>query len=63
MDKRFSNYEERMELANFLIRRNKKTEAKEILNDMVSELESMISTNKKKYRFVYQESQKVLNRL
>jgi hypothetical protein len=63
LDSRFSNYEERMELANFLIRRNKNEDAKEILEEIQSEFKSMIAMNKKKYRFVYQESQKVLSQL
>ncbi|TXD53324.1 MULTISPECIES: hypothetical protein [unclassified Polaribacter] len=63
MDTRFSNYEERMELANFLIRRDKNENAKEILEEIQVEIKSMTDTNKKKYRFVHQESQKVLNQL
>jgi hypothetical protein len=63
VDRRFSNYEERMELVQFLIRRNKKDEAKEILTEIRLEIDSMTSVNKKKYRLVYQESEKVLNQL
>ncbi|PQJ79301.1 hypothetical protein [Polaribacter porphyrae] len=44
IDKRFSNYEERIELADFLVRQDKKEEAKEILQEIIDEINSL--TNK-----------------
>lgn len=63
LNQRFSKYSERLELANFLIRRNKKEEAKEVLEEIQTEMETMTSSNKKRYRFINQESKKVLNQL
>jgi hypothetical protein len=61
MDKRYSNYPERLELSKFLIRRNKKVEAKEILTEMASEITAMTSINKRKYNFIIAEAEKMLN--
>ena len=46
----FSNYEERFILAEFLIDRNKKEEAKEILEAITEESNHFTPTNKKKYK-------------
>jgi len=61
IDKRYSNYPERVELSKFLIRRNKKEDAKEILKALISEIESMTKTNAKKYRSLFIEAEKILN--
>ncbi|SDR72429.1 hypothetical protein SAMN05216503_0621 [Polaribacter sp. KT25b] len=61
VDKRYSNYPERLELSKFLIRRNKKEEAKEILSDITSEITAMNSKNRKKYNSILSEVQKLLN--
>ena len=61
VDKRYSNYPERLELSKFLIRRNKKVEAKEILTEMASEITAMTSINKRKYNFIIAEAEKMLN--
>ncbi len=50
IDTPYGNYNERLELIQFLIRRNKVEEAKEVLNDMYTEIQNMTSTNKKIYR-------------
>jgi hypothetical protein len=61
MDKRYSNYPERLEFSKFLIRRNKKVDAKEILIEISSEITAMTSLNKKKYNFILSETEKLLN--
>lgn len=62
-DKRYSNYGERLELSKFLIRRNKKEDAKIILKEIVAEIENMIENNQRKYKFIYQQSDKLLNEI
>jgi hypothetical protein len=63
VDKRYSNYPERLELSKFLIRINKKEDAKEILNEIVSEIKSMTTSNSKKLRNIFIESGKLLNEI
>ena len=63
VDKRYSNYPERLELSKFLIRQNKKENAKEILTEMVSEITAMTSQNKRKYNAILAEAGKVLNEI
>ena len=63
IDKRYSNYPERVELSKFLIRRNKKEDAKEILTEIISEIESMTKTNAQKYRTLFIEAEKILNEI
>ncbi len=60
-DNRYSNYEERLALSKFLIRRNKESDAKEILNEILTETKTMISANKRKYRFVITEAEKLIS--
>jgi hypothetical protein len=61
IDKRYSNYNERLEFSKFLIRRKNKAAAKEVLNDVVSEIASMTKANSRKYRSVISEAEKILN--
>lgn len=61
IDTRYSNYNERLELSRFLIRRNKKEEAKEILNEIISEIKSMTKVNSRKHRGVFSMAEKILN--
>lgn len=63
VDKRYSNYPERIELCEFLIRRNKKQEAKEILLEITSEIKSMVKTNARKHRYIINKAEKVLNEI
>ncbi|MDX6746596.1 hypothetical protein SHK09_07315 [Polaribacter sp. PL03] len=63
IDKRYSNYEQRLELSNFYIRNNKKEKAKELLQEIVSELKSMSKENFKKYRLLYNEAEKKINEI
>lgn len=62
-DKRYSNYPERLELSKFLIRKNKKQNAKLVLNEVISEIDNMIDNNKRKYRYIYRESKKLFGDL
>lgn len=49
-DLNYSNYNERLYFASFLVRRNKNEEAKEVLQRMMRESENMTTTNSRKYR-------------
>jgi hypothetical protein len=61
IDKRYSNYNERLELSKFLIRRNKIAAAKEILEDIISEIKSITKVNARKHRNVLLEAEKLIN--
>jgi hypothetical protein len=63
VDKRYSNYPERLEFSKFLIRRNKKEDAKEVLSEIASEIKSMTKSNSKKHRYIFIESGKLLNEI
>ena len=63
IDDRYSNYPERLELSKFLIRRNKKKDAKEILTEIITEIASMTKANSKKHRNIFFETEKTLNQL
>lgn len=63
VDKRYSNYPERLELSKFLMRRNKKEDAKIVLNDVITEINNMIETNQRKHRYIYRESKKLMSEL
>ena len=63
MDRRYSNYNERLELSKFLIRRNKKEDAKEVLNEITSEINSMTKVNARKHKGVFIEGEKILNEI
>lgn len=63
IDKRYSNYEERYQLATFLVRKNKKQEAKEILKEITVESEYMTKPNRKIYQGVFLEVKKLLTTL
>lgn len=49
IDTRYSNYEERIVFADFLLKREKKVEAKEIYNEILTEAVHMKRENKRKY--------------
>lgn len=63
IDLRYSNYEERLILAQFLLNHNKREEAKAILNDILLESQNMTKPNKKLYRTTIQEVQKLIQTL
>lgn len=50
IDQRYSNYEERLVLAQFYTRNGKRDEAKEILDEIIIESEHMTKPNKRIYR-------------
>tara|TARA_R110002051_G_scaffold291111_1_gene354958 strand:+ start:71 stop:691 length:621 start_codon:yes stop_codon:yes gene_type:complete len=57
---RYSNYSERLQLSEFLMRIDKQQEAKVVLDEIVGEIDNMTEINQKKYRIVYLESRKIL---
>ncbi len=52
IDQRYSNYEERLVLAQFYARNGKRDDAKEILDEIIVESEHMTKPNKRLYRQV-----------
>lgn len=60
IDQRYSNYEERLQLAKFFMDKNKADEAKELLNEIYSESQYMTSVNKRKYRTTIREVEQLL---
>ena len=62
IDVRYSNYDERLELSNFFIRHNKKEDAKKVLDEIVSELNS-IKSKTRKHKFIISEVEKILLRI
>ncbi|WP_046758650.1 tetratricopeptide repeat protein [Kordia jejudonensis] len=52
IDQRYSNYQERLVLAEFYVRNGKREEAKEILDEIITESEHMTKLNKKTHRQV-----------
>ncbi|MDY8134204.1 hypothetical protein [Aquimarina sp. 2201CG5-10] len=60
IDQRYSNYQERYELAQFLIKKEKTSEAKDILFEIITESEHMSKPNKNKYRVVVDEVRKLM---
>ncbi|AUC86421.1 hypothetical protein CW731_14530 [Polaribacter sp. ALD11] len=63
IDKRYSNYEQRIEFSNFYIRNNKEEKAKEILLEIIDELKSMSKENFRKHSLLYTDAQKKLNEI
>lgn len=63
IDKRYSNYPERLELSKFFIRRDKKEDAKIVLQEVTTEINNMIEANQRKYRYIYRESNKLLKEI
>ena len=62
-DLNYSNYEERLYFAGFLVRRNKSEKAKELLQQMITESENMTATNSMKYRGTISKAQHLLNEI
>lgn len=60
---RYSNYPERLELSRFLIRTDQKEAAKTVLNDVISEINNMIETNQRKYKYIYKESKLLMRNI
>jgi len=63
IDQRYSNYDERLRFAQFLIDKDKVSEAKELLTEISSESQHMTSVNKRKYRTTVKEVEELLKTL
>lgn len=63
IDIRYSFYDERVVLAEFLISRNKNEEAKTILEEIVNESKHMTRVNQKLYRTAVNQAKKILSEL
>ena len=63
IDTRFSNYDERLILAKFLLKRNKVKDAKEILNEIHTESKHMTKSNKRVYRATIDEVEKLIREI
>ena len=63
IDTRYSFYEERLILANFLMSRNKNDDAKEIIEELYSESQYMTNQNKKLNRLTIAEVEKIKQEL
>ncbi|WP_347922369.1 hypothetical protein [Pontimicrobium sp. SW4] len=60
LDQRYSNYNERVALAKFLIEIDKKEDAQELLNEIYAESKNMTRPNRNKYRFTIIEVENLL---
>jgi hypothetical protein len=60
IDQRYSNYEERLQIAQFYIDKNKVVEAKELLIEISAESQHMTPVNKRKYRVTIREVERLL---
>ncbi|MDG5492709.1 tetratricopeptide repeat protein [Psychroserpens sp. SPM9] len=60
IDQRYSNYKERLILAQYLLDQNKTEAAKELLNDIFNESQHMTAPNKRKYRSTIREVEQLL---
>lgn len=63
IDKRYSNYEERYALAQFLIKKDKKADAEEILMDIIVESDNMSKPNIRIYKNVVADVKKLVSTL
>jgi len=61
LDIRYSNYNERLELSKFLSRQNKTAASKEILKEIIAEINTMTKVNARKHRNILTEAEKKLN--
>lgn len=60
IDQRYSNYEERLQYAQFLMDKNKVSQAKELLSEIYTESQHMTSVNKRKYRSTIRQVEQLL---
>lgn len=63
LDIRYSNYEERLVLAHFLIEQEKPKEAKELIEELLIEFNYMSSPNKKLHKTTFTEVKKISDSL
>jgi hypothetical protein len=60
IDRPYSNYAERLELAKFYIETNRRSEGEDLLNEIYSESHNFTKTNKSLYRVTIAEVEKLL---
>jgi hypothetical protein len=60
IDRPYSNYAERLELAKIFIETNRQIEGEDLLNEIYTEAQNMIKTNKSLYRATIAEVEKLL---
>jgi hypothetical protein len=60
IDRPYSNYEQRLELAKFYLKTNQKDKAKGLLEEIASEADYMTKPNKKLYRSTINDVQRLL---
>ncbi|WP_024770727.1 tetratricopeptide repeat protein [Aquimarina macrocephali] len=63
IDQRYSNYQERYILAQFLVEKGKNEEAKEILSEILTESQHMSKPNRSKYQGVVNDVKKLASSL
>jgi len=63
IDTRYSNYEERLILAKFLLKRSKVKDAREILNDVFTESKHMTKPNRRIYRTTIEEVERLISEI
>lgn len=63
VNKRYSNYSKRLEISDFYIRNEKKEKAKELIQEIISELKTLPKENYRKYKFIYTEAEQKLLKL
>ena len=63
IDKRYSNYNERLAFAKFLLSRDNKSDAKEVLNEIYTESQHINKDNGRKYRAVFKEVTQLLKEI
>ncbi|WP_271765187.1 hypothetical protein [Aquimarina algiphila] len=61
IDQRYSNYKERYTLAQFLLKKGKTEDAKEILFEILTEAQHMSKPNRNKYRTVVHDVKKLVS--
>lgn len=58
-----SNYEERLGYAKFLLRNKKETQAEELLEELIREYKYMVKDNKRRYKVIIVEAEKLLKNI
>lgn len=59
VDKRYTNYVERLEFSKFLIRQQKNENATILLNEIIGEIDNMLKNNKIKHKYIYKEAKQL----
>ncbi len=63
IDQRYSNYNERYMLAQFLVEKGKTEDAREILSEIITESQHMTKLNRNRYRTVVNDVKKLISSL